>query len=288
MSEPDFLCIGCQRSGTTTFYNVLENHPKIWLPPIKELHFFDFPEYSFEKRMKTLSRRRQRFEDRSSERSTSSKDEASRDFFVAYDRVVERKIFDLEGYRSLFASKAHFTSGDITPAFSALPDDRIALLAESLRITKVVLLVRNPIDRLWSHANKSMRDHNSNVTRDFSAFRSFCTSDKVMRRSVPSQIFKRWETHFGERIQFFFFDDLRDRPVEFFREACSFLEVPFDQLDIPEKQFMNKEAKRIKEDRPPEFTRFLFSILEEELEGCVEVFNGHAHRWVEEARLALK
>src|SRR5215210_2387932 len=38
---PDFLVIGAQRAGTTWLHRVLRQHPKLWLPPVKELHYFD-------------------------------------------------------------------------------------------------------------------------------------------------------------------------------------------------------------------------------------------------------
>jgi hypothetical protein len=43
MSEkgPDFLVIGAQRAGTTWLHRVLSQHPRLWLPPVKELHYFD-------------------------------------------------------------------------------------------------------------------------------------------------------------------------------------------------------------------------------------------------------
>jgi len=38
---PDFLIIGGMRCGSTTLYNILNNHPQIYFPKVKELHFFD-------------------------------------------------------------------------------------------------------------------------------------------------------------------------------------------------------------------------------------------------------
>ncbi|MFW9818369.1 MAG: sulfotransferase domain-containing protein [Candidatus Thorarchaeota archaeon] len=38
---PNFLCIGAERSGTTWLYEVLKNHPEVYLYPyIKEINFF--------------------------------------------------------------------------------------------------------------------------------------------------------------------------------------------------------------------------------------------------------
>jgi hypothetical protein len=41
---PNFLCIGAQKAGTTLLYEILKQHPQIFLPQIKEVHFFDIDE----------------------------------------------------------------------------------------------------------------------------------------------------------------------------------------------------------------------------------------------------
>src|ERR1700758_1596004 len=38
---PDFLCVGAQKSGTSWLYRQLDLHPDFWIPPLKELHYFD-------------------------------------------------------------------------------------------------------------------------------------------------------------------------------------------------------------------------------------------------------
>ena len=39
--KPNFLVIGAQRAGTTWLYECLREHPEIFLPETKELHYFD-------------------------------------------------------------------------------------------------------------------------------------------------------------------------------------------------------------------------------------------------------
>src|SRR4051794_11487807 len=38
---PHFLCIGAQKAGTSWLFVQLQQHPQVWMPPVKELHFFD-------------------------------------------------------------------------------------------------------------------------------------------------------------------------------------------------------------------------------------------------------
>ncbi len=42
MNKPNFLCVGAQKAGTTSLYNILKQHSQIFMPEQKELHFFDW------------------------------------------------------------------------------------------------------------------------------------------------------------------------------------------------------------------------------------------------------
>lgn len=48
---PNFICPGAQKSATTTLYDLLRQHPDVYLPDVKELHFFD----NEEKFLKSIS-----------------------------------------------------------------------------------------------------------------------------------------------------------------------------------------------------------------------------------------
>lgn len=43
---PDFLVIGAMKSGTSSLHDILRQHSKIFLPPEKEIHFFDTDNYN--------------------------------------------------------------------------------------------------------------------------------------------------------------------------------------------------------------------------------------------------
>ena len=44
MNLPNFLCLGAQKSGTTTISDILKDHPNIYLPGCKEVHYFEHEE----------------------------------------------------------------------------------------------------------------------------------------------------------------------------------------------------------------------------------------------------
>lgn len=45
MPLPNFLCVGAQKSGTTTLHDILVQHPNIYLPEVKETKFFQRDDY---------------------------------------------------------------------------------------------------------------------------------------------------------------------------------------------------------------------------------------------------
>jgi len=39
--KPDFICIGPENTATTWLFRVLKEHSQVWLPPYKELRFWN-------------------------------------------------------------------------------------------------------------------------------------------------------------------------------------------------------------------------------------------------------
>src|SRR2546429_859610 len=104
---PDFLCVGAQKAGTSWLYRQLVEHPDFWMPPVKELHYFD-----------ELSRT-------PSVASARARDGRDLRFLESIKRLSARSHLDLELYARLFAAKEALLSGDITPAYSMLNDEVI-------------------------------------------------------------------------------------------------------------------------------------------------------------------
>ncbi len=111
---PDFLIIGAQRGGTTSLYNYLQAHPCFELPTTKELHFFD----------------------RKFHRGLA--------WYRAHFPTYLEKCF-----AQRIQGRA-FLTGEATPnyLFHPLVSRRVA---EVLPCVKLIVLLRNPVDRAFSH-----------------------------------------------------------------------------------------------------------------------------------------
>src|SRR3954464_13678097 len=45
MRRMDFLIIGAMKSGTSSLWAMVRDHPDVWMPVPKEIPFFDRPDY---------------------------------------------------------------------------------------------------------------------------------------------------------------------------------------------------------------------------------------------------
>lgn len=112
---PDFFLVGAMKAGTTSIYNYLGNHPRVFVPETKEPHFFA---------------------------CDSCK---GRHFFAG------SAIFEEEDYLALFRGASDdqligdFSVSNLWCRFAAKN------IFEKVPSAKIVCILRNPIDRCLSH-----------------------------------------------------------------------------------------------------------------------------------------
>jgi hypothetical protein len=124
---PDFIVIGGQKCGTTSLYHYLMSHPYIISPTIKQIHFFD---NNFDKGVTWY---RTHFPS----------------YFYKY--YLEQKY------------KKPIITGEATPyyIFHPVAPKRIAQFVPK---AKFILLLRNPIDRAYSHYHHELRKGTEKLT----------------------------------------------------------------------------------------------------------------------------
>src|SRR5258708_1156353 len=132
-ARPDFLCVGVHKGGSTWLYQQLDSHPDFWMPPVKELHYFD-----------QLSRVQRATRPR-------SRDERDLRFLERLQSLSAEPGIDLENYGRLFEPKASLLSGDISPNYSTLSSKVIRQVVGYFPNLKVIYLARDPVERVWSH-----------------------------------------------------------------------------------------------------------------------------------------
>jgi hypothetical protein len=223
---PDFLCIGAQKSGTSWLYRVLMEHPQIFMPPIKELHFFD--------RIGTddLALR-----GRHHELATRGIVKEKRKWFfadkkrIAYlERIVSHDMVTPEWYREAYSWPVPegVRRGDITPSYLELTAEQVAYARKMLGPAKLILIVRNPLDRQLSQLRMwAQRDKGSRLPQnDDEWLKLFKQMRKYERRGAYSEGIPVWQAHFGsENMLVLPYGDLRSDPRGLLAKVEDFLGI---------------------------------------------------------------
>jgi len=260
---PDFLCVGAQKAGTSWLYRQLAEHPDFWMPPVKELHYFD-----------ELSRI-------PGAASARPRDERDRRFLESIKRLSERSHIDLEGYARLFEAKGLLLSGDITPAYSMLHDEVIERIVSHFPNLKVIFLARDPVERAWSQLSMGVRLRNISPfdLTDVDHVTRTLLNPGVFLRSHPSKIVARWKRYVPpELFRIYFFDDLENNPAELRRSIFQFLGADPNKASGRLMADDNQDAKgklRLTDKVRSRVAQF----FEQELKACAAELGGPAKQW---------
>ena len=150
---PLLFCVGAAKAGTSWLHRVLSDHPGCALRSIKELHFFDaLDRGEVDRQVAMLAGRRAAYlaemdgavPHRLAVRARQVKD---------CDDLAEVLRSGDEGayLRYLTAGAEGRVTADLTPAYALLSEDRLRGMAGIAPDVRFLYLVRDPVERLWSH-----------------------------------------------------------------------------------------------------------------------------------------
>ena len=144
---PHFIVIGAQRSGTTWLHRVLSQHDKLWVTPAKELHYFDKQSITLGA-LNKYERHRARFW--SWQRAAIDPRWFCRYWFLPRSDDWYGKLFR----RARAMGKI---TGEITPAYAALSDQKWDEIHSLFPDVRLIFLMRDPIARTWSALRNNMK-----------------------------------------------------------------------------------------------------------------------------------
>jgi len=167
MAAPAVLyCVGATKAGTSWLYRYLHDHPDCAMPAVKEAHYWDtFDADDLEKQLVFYRVRLREMRDTKLDAA-----DAGRGWQVENldRRINEMKalVAVLEGDRTddraylgwmLDGRTDGQIVGDMTPNYATLSDDMIARMRDAAPASKFIFLIRDPLDRLWSHIRMQAR-----------------------------------------------------------------------------------------------------------------------------------
>lgn len=279
---PDFICIGMQKAGTGWLFDQLQFHPDFWIPPIKELHYLDRAytntnnAQSFLDLVDRPHRRKNRLAGR---RPWDDRDIEFLKLFTSY-RGEERS---MERYAALFRFREGKLSGDITPGYSGLTDDTIAAVAERFPGTRLLIIVRDPVSRVWSQISMSYRREKfeKEMLEDERAFRTYLEDSEAIKKvAYASRIVERWRRNAPAlKFQHFFFDDVAERPDEARRQILLYLNADPDKASGQIDPGHNRKSTAEKLELTDRIRGVLVNHFADEIRACAAMFGGPAEGW---------
>ncbi|MFC6689687.1 sulfotransferase family protein [Jhaorihella thermophila] len=269
--SPDFFCIGAQKAGTTWLYENLRRHPGIWMPPIKELQYFNHVHVPGHRSWTQWHRDSHAL--RLLKTHLQAPDPNLR-YIRLLARITDPAIGD-DWYRSIFAFAENTTlCGEMTPEYSILPDEGIAHLRAVAPTARAIFIMRDPIDRCWSHIRMI---HRNNASTDMTLEEAARFDDVHVRADYPA-IIDRWRAHLDARdLHLSFFDDIGTRPAALFGEVLEFLGLDFDAAMFPELEKVVHPGRPL--DIPAGIHDYMRQRLEPVYDEMARRFGGIVDTW---------
>lgn len=218
----DFLIVGAQKSGTTALWAYLRLHPEICMAGRKEVHFFDNERIFNDEPAghDSLKKLFQKLRRGCIGSASSVPDDLSGDKYDLY-------------HASFLPQPPQRLCGEASPTYMYWYDapGRIWKYNPAM---KLIIILRNPIDRAYSHWN--MRRVNRGERRSFRAALEYEVN--TPRRKLPfqnkglidrgfytEQIRRIWHYFHEEQTLILRFEELRNEPQATIDKVCDFLGV---------------------------------------------------------------
>ncbi len=287
---PNFLVIGAQKAGTTWLDRNLRRHPQIWLPPEKEIHFFDLPpllpfaalRLAPVKSIRHWARfRMMRDAERALERP------ADADWYARYYWHVRTRAW----YQSLFTPAPGQLAGETTPRYAVLPERRIRYIRKLIPECRIIYIMRDPIARAWSDVAmfQSAKFGGRGLRHlDTESALRFLIHARRIRHSSYATNLKRWEKYFpNDQIFVCWHDDVVEAPRTLLATIYNFLGV--DGSPVRTRNIIHRKVNRQKYSPiPAAFERTLATMLLPEISALDQRFhNAYTTKWRQRAERCL-
>jgi hypothetical protein len=200
MTMPNFLIIGAMKSGTTALYYYLEQHPEVYMSPVKEPNFF------------------------SSQEQENAVDTVSH--IGAYQHL----------FRGVSGEKA---IGEASHSYLYEPR-AAAEIRRYVPEAKLIAILRNPIDRAYSHFLHMVREGTEPLDDFAQALREDKVGvhkerifqDYIGRGFYYSQLERYFDIFDRDQVRVYLYEDLSAAPTSTLQDVFRFLEV--DESFVPD------------------------------------------------------
>ncbi|MEL6536812.1 MAG: sulfotransferase [Bacteroidota bacterium] len=217
---PYLLAIGAAKAGTTWLWDNLKEHPDLWTLPYKSTQYFSGKAHPVRKK----KWRRHRSKILSNLRPGN--------LAWHYRYFASKPVDDQWFVRQFSPAKAHQTRIDISTSFAGLPLEKIEHVKTLIPNTKVVYLLRNPIERMWSHAKLTLIVNGGRKYEDITVaeYLDYFGAEGMLLSTNYIENYERWSGVLGKENVFVgFFDQVGQDPFGLLQDLCGFMDVPYQE-----------------------------------------------------------
>ncbi len=219
---PNFFIVGAAKSGTTSLYEYLRQHPEVFMAPIKETHHFSTdidptrfrPNYA-----RALNKDLTRWLEGNMEKG----------IFHAFVR-------DRQQYLQLFRHADNRVAiGEVTNSY-LYSSEAAANIRREVPHARIIMVLRNPVDRAFSHYLMDLRtgyetaDFMTALQKDMARpSKGWGISNMYIEIGMYAEQVKRYLDAFPkEQIRIYLFDDFIRDPRALMQDLFRFLQVADD------------------------------------------------------------
>jgi hypothetical protein len=236
MIENLFLSAGAMKAGTTWVYDKLQYNPNITFSKEKEIYYLSHVDgvansLTTDKRIRRAKQALRKSSKLLKEGKLTLPDHMDNvDWYLNYSSNE----LDDEWYQNLFADKLKSDTGKYCADFSNLTcflsDEGWEHVRRIAKNIKVIYILRNPIDRFWSHykfhlqfvehAEMNTPEHNIKL------FDRVTEKQWFIRNSLYSENVKRMKKNLhDDEFKIYFLDDISAEPDKYLKDIEDFIGV---------------------------------------------------------------
>jgi len=291
-SPINFWGIGAQKAGTSWLYYNLSKAPGFAIPPVKEFHYFDrdtkYPSPNKLSETKVKDRINNLAYLKKAARAIMSSLLKGKMKHVAFNFKWFFSDYSDEWYISIFAPFKGI-KGEITPSYSMLTKEDISRMYAMAPNAKLVLMLRNPIDRAWSHfrhTKKRIKGFTLNNIEE-SDIIAFMQSEGQELRSDYVRTINNFTSVFPkEQLLIGFFDAIIDAPEQLLEEVIQFISSNIESEEEFKKSWNVDDSaikkvvnKSIELDCPPAVLAIIREKYHDMSLDLANQYGGYFNKW---------
>jgi len=298
-NKPDFISIGPTKTGSTWLHANLKKHPEIWLPPVKECRYYWYVRDEKAGQMSRLRDLKGHYFGNyyAKWRKTFLRKRLRQYLRNPGDITVSNLWWDLKyfspfrspaWYASLFSKK--MISGDIDGTYAKYTAAEIATLRKYIPEVKILVNLRDPIDRLWSVIRMRFIYVQKLELDSLPVERIKMEIDRILEfYPLSNELLSRWRSVFREsEIHVSYFEDISNDPGGHFNSICEFLGIS-KVLDEEQNGELEKVVfKGPSHNIPPAVLRYLAeTTISDTSDLYLYTGNPYVRLWLDRAREIL-